>query len=122
VHEGGHPGGAGRHAHAHADALGRTPLTAFGIGMVHGLGGSAGAGILVVGAASTRLPGVAALVLFASGTAVSMALVSAAFGSALTRVPIARRLGALVPLLGLVSLVFGAWYAIDAVRGPASGT
>jgi cytochrome c biogenesis protein CcdA len=121
VHEGSHPEHAAGHAHAHAEMLGRSPLAAFGIGMVHGLGGSAGAGILVVGAASSRIPGVAALVLFAAGTAASMALVSAAFGYALARPPIATRVNSLVPLLAIVSLIFGAWYALTAIRGPALG-
>jgi cytochrome c biogenesis protein CcdA len=121
VHEGSHPEHATGHAHAHAERLGRSPLAAFGIGMVHGLGGSAGAGILVVGAASSRVPGVAALVLFAAGTAASMALVSAAFGYALARPPIATRVHSLVPLLAIVSLIFGAWYALTAIRGPALG-
>ena len=118
VHEGSHATG---HAHAHAERLGRSPLAAFGIGMVHGLGGSAGAGILVVGAASSRVPDVAALVLFAGGTAASMALVSAAFGYALARPPVATRVNSLVPLLAIVSLIFGAWYALTAIRGPALG-
>ena len=121
VHEGSHPEHATGHAHAHAERLGRSPLAAFGIGMVHGLGGSAGAGILVVGAASSRVPGVAALVLFAGGTAASMALVSAAFGYALARPPVATRVNSLVPLLAIVSLIFGAWYALTAIRGPALG-
>ena len=121
VHEGSHPEHATGHAHAHAERLGRSPLAAFGIGMVHGLGGSAGAGILVVGAASSRVPGVAALVLFAGGTAASMALVSAAFGYALARPPVATRVNSLVPLLAIVSLIFGAWYALTALRGPALG-
>jgi cytochrome c biogenesis protein CcdA len=121
VHEGSHPAHATGHAHAHAERLGRSPLAAFGIGMVHGLGGSAGAGILVVGAASSRVPGVAALVLFAGGTAASMALVSAAFGYALARPPVATRVNSLVPMLAIVSLIFGAWYAFTAIRGPALG-
>src|SRR6266850_1839743 len=41
------------HAHPHAEGLGRSPLTAFGIGMVHGVGGSAGVGVLLVGAVSS---------------------------------------------------------------------
>ncbi len=122
VHEGAHPEHSTAHAHEHAERLGRSPVAAFGIGMVHGLGGSAGAGILVVGAASSRLPGVAALLLFAGGTAASMALVSAVFGHALSRPPVARRVTSLGPLLALVSLVFGAWYALTAVRGPGLGT
>jgi len=50
-----------------------------------------------------------------------MALVSAAFGYALARPPIATRINSLVPLLAIVSLIFGAWYALTAIRGPASG-
>lgn len=105
------------HSHPHAPELGRSPLAAFGIGMVHGIGGSAGVGILVVGAASNQVTGVVALVLFASATAISMALVSSSFGYALARRPVARRAGSLIPVLALASLAFGAWYALDAVGG-----
>jgi ABC-type nickel/cobalt efflux system permease component RcnA len=121
VHEGSHPEHATGHAHAHAERLGRSPLAAFGIGMVHGLGGSAGTGILVVGAAAGTVPGIAALVLFAGGTAASMAMVSAAFGYALARPPVATRVNSFVPLLAVASLIFGAWYALTAIRGPALG-
>jgi hypothetical protein len=103
------------HSHPHADALGRTPMAAFGIGMVHGVGGSAGVGILVVGAASSQATGVVALVLFAGATAVSMALVSSSLGYALARGPLARRTDALIPVLALASVAFGVWYAFDAV-------
>lgn len=106
------------HTHAHAEGLGRSPLAAYGIGLLHGLGGSAGVGILVVGSASSQVRGVSALMLFAAGTAVSMALVSSAFGYALVRGPVARRITSFVPLLALASLAFGAWYALDAVGGP----
>jgi cytochrome c biogenesis protein CcdA len=109
------------HSHPHASELGRSPVAAFGIGMVHGLGGSAGVGILVVTAATSQLRGIIALLLFAAGTAVSMALVSASFGYALTRGPVTRRVRSLVPFLALVSLAFGTWYALEAVRGGASG-
>jgi hypothetical protein len=121
VHEGSHREHATVHAHDHGERLGRSPMAAYGIGMVHGLGGSAGSGILVVGAASSHVPGIAALVLFAGGTAASMALVSAAFGYALARPPIASRVGSLVPLLAIVGLIFGAWYALTAIRGPLMG-
>jgi cytochrome c biogenesis protein CcdA len=103
------------HSHPHAQELGRSPLAAFGIGMVHGIGGSAGVGILIVGAASNQVTGVAALVLFAAATAVSMALVSSSFGFALARGPVGRRANSLIPALALASLVFGVWYALDAV-------
>jgi ABC-type nickel/cobalt efflux system permease component RcnA len=121
VHEGDHPEHQSGHAHGHEERLGRSPLAAFGIGMVHGLGGSAGAGILVVGAASSRLPGIAALVFFACGTAASMALVSAAFGYALARPRVASRISSLVPVLAVVSLLFGAWYTLTALQGPPLG-
>jgi ABC-type nickel/cobalt efflux system permease component RcnA len=121
VHEREHSGHSTEHAHDHGERLGRSPIAAFGIGMVHGLGGSAGAGILVIGAASSHVPGIAALVLFAGATAASMALVSAAFGYALARPPIATHVSSLIPLLAVVSLIFGAWYALTAIRGPVLG-
>jgi hypothetical protein len=108
---------AASHSHPHAEQLGRSPLAAFGIGMVHGIGGSAGVGILVVGAASSQLTGVAALLLFAAATAVSMAVVSSSLGYALARGAVARRAGSVIPILGLASLAFGVWYAFDAVGG-----
>ena len=118
VHEGSRAGHtAPTHVHRHADALGRSPLAAYGIGLVHGIGGSAMVGLLVVGAAPTRMLGVLALLLFAAGTAISMALVSSAFGYVLVRGPMARLVGPLLPLVGGISLVFGMWYAMGALRG-----
>ena len=108
--------GAG-HSHPHAEGLGRTPLAAYGIGLVHGVGGSAMVGLLVVGAAANRTLGVLALMLFAAGTALSMALVSAVFGYALSRGPLSRLVGPLMPVVGAASLAFGVWYAAGAVRG-----
>ena len=107
------------HTHRHAEGLGRSPFAAFGIGMVHGVVGSAGVGILLVGAASGRVSGVLALLLFAAATAASMALVSTAFGYALARGIIRRRLADLVPVFGVVSLLFGVWYSLGALQGTA---
>lgn len=121
VHAQDHSPSVTRHSHPHAEGLGRSPLAAFGIGMVHGVGGSAGVGILAIGAASSRIPGIAALLLFAAGAALSMALVSAAFGYALTRPPIARQVSALIPAAAVASLLFGAWYTFEAIRGPTLG-
>ena len=103
------------HLHCHAEALGRSPLAAFGIGAVHGIGGSAGAGILLVSAAPTATGGVLALVLFAIGTAVSMTLITSAFGALLTRSPAAAKLHWMIPALGVLSLSFGVWYGMDAL-------
>lgn len=117
VHEGAKARHADGHSHSHAHGLGRSPLAAFGIGLVHGLGGSAGVSLLVVGAASSQLSAVAGLILFAGGTALSMALVSWTFGYAMARRPVARRVTSVVPLLAVASLLFGAWYALDALTG-----
>lgn len=108
---------SGHHEHSHPpQALGRSPRAALGIGMVHGVGGSAGVGILVVGAISREAEAVVALLLFAGATAVSMALLSSAFGYVLTRGPAARQLRRAIPALGVASLAFGAWYTLGALE------
>jgi hypothetical protein len=48
-----------------------------------------------------------------------MALVSTAFGYALARGIIRRRLADLVPVFGVVSLLFGVWYSLGALQGTA---
>jgi ABC-type nickel/cobalt efflux system permease component RcnA len=106
---------AAGHSHPHAEGLGRTPLAAYGIGLVHGIGGSAMVGLLVLGAAANPTLGVLALLLFAAGTAMSMALVSVALGYALARGPLSRLVGPMVPAVGLASLAFGVWYAAGAM-------
>lgn len=116
VHE--HPPVAGHpaaHPHRHAEALGRLPAAAFGIGLVHGIGGSAGVGILLVASIADRVAAVAGVVLFAAATAASMAVVSAAVGYALVRGPLVVRLERLAPAMGVASLVFGVWYALQAL-------
>ena len=85
--------------------------------MVHGVGGSAAVGVLLVGAVSGRVEGVLALLLFAAATAVSMALVSSAVGYALARGVVRQRLVDLVPLFGALSLLFGVWYSLGALQG-----
>jgi ABC-type nickel/cobalt efflux system permease component RcnA len=106
------------HAHGHEpeSLLGRSPLQAYGIGLVHGVGGSAGVGVLLLASIPGQAVGLAALVLFAAGTAVSMAVASSAFGFALTRGPVLRRLTVVAPVLGVASLVFGAWYALGGLQ------
>jgi ABC-type nickel/cobalt efflux system permease component RcnA len=103
------------HEHAHPEQLGRSPLAAFGIGLVHGVGGSAGAGLLLLSAIHDRETAVAALVVFAVGTALSMAGASLVFGTALARHGLRDRLEAAVPAFGGTALVFGAWYALAAL-------
>lgn len=104
------------HRHAHATALGRTPLAAYGIGLIHGVGGSAAVGLLLVSAMPERASAITALLLFAGGTAVSMAVVSAAFAWVLARGPALRQVGRIMPLFGSASLAFGVWYGAVALR------
>lgn len=106
----------GAHAHPHpGESLGRSPGEAFGIGLVHGVGGSAGAGVLLVAAASSPLVGALALFVFAAGTALSMAIVSAVIGYGLGAGRLGRWLQPVIPLIGLASLAFGVWYAAGAL-------
>jgi ABC-type nickel/cobalt efflux system permease component RcnA len=114
-----HPHGMhrARHDHAHEPEarLGRSPAQAFGIGLVHGMGGSAGVGVLLLATIPGQAEAVAALIVFALGTAVSMAALSSAFGYAITRGPVLRRVLAFAPAMGVVTLAFGGWYALGAV-------
>lgn len=109
-----HPG-RGTHPHRHPESLGRSPREAFGIGLVHGVGGSAGTGVLLVAAASSPAIGTLALIAFAAGTALSMGAVSAVVGHGLASGRLGRRLERLVPVIGVASVVFGLWYASGAL-------
>jgi hypothetical protein len=112
-----HPHRVHGHEHSHdAEAqLGRTPRQAFGIGLVHGTGGSAGVGVLLLATISDHATAVAALFVLATGTALSMCVLSSAFGFAITRGPVLRRMFALAPAMGVVTLGFGCWYTLGAV-------
>jgi ABC-type nickel/cobalt efflux system permease component RcnA len=103
------------HEHEPDERLGRSPLQAFGIGLVHGLGGSAGVGVLLLATIPIQTEAVAALAVLTIGTALSMAFLSSLFGYALTRGPVLRRTLALAPAMGLVTFAFGAWYALGAL-------
>lgn len=102
--------------HEHGGARARSALGAYGIGLVHGMGGSAGVGVLLLAAIPDHVEAIAALVVFAACTAVSMSVASTTFGYAITREPVLRRFIAVAPVLGAVSLAFGAWYALGAVN------
>src|SRR4051812_23309084 len=106
-----HQGQFRGHHHSH----GRSPSQAYAIGLVHGMGGSAGVGVLLLAAIPARVEATAALALFAIFTAVSMAIASTTFGYALTRGPVLQRFTTLAPALGALSLVFGVWYSLGAL-------
>jgi ABC-type nickel/cobalt efflux system permease component RcnA len=120
LHEHQHPGGIRHtHVHAHASERGhghahrssRTPLGAFAVGLVHGIGGSAGVSVLLLATLDSRATAVAALVVLAAGAGAAMAVLSSGFGLALAHGPLLRRSHAVIPALAGMCLAFGGWYA-----------
>jgi len=103
------------HGHGHARPT-RTPLGAYAIGIVHGMGGSAGVGVLLLAAIQNRALAVLALALFAACTALSMSLLSTGFGFVLSRAPLQRWFAGAAPAFGVVSLAFGVWYFLGALE------
>jgi ABC-type nickel/cobalt efflux system permease component RcnA len=106
------------HAHVHPDQSHthavRTPAGAFGIGLVHGMGGSAGVGVLLLAAIPSEALAVVALIVLAFFTAVSMTVLTSGFGWTISARPIAGALSTAVPAIGCASLMFGLWYAAAA--------
>jgi high-affinity nickel permease len=106
------------HAHPHPEREHRhrvrTPMGAFAIGLVHGMGGSAGVGVLLLAAIPSETVAMAALLLLALFTAVSMTIVTAGFGLVLGTRSVTAASATVVPALGAASLAFGLWYAAAA--------
>jgi high-affinity nickel permease len=99
-----------RHRHRHEQAHEvRRPFGAFAIGLVHGMGGSAGVGVLLLAAIPSTALAVSSLVVLALFTAVSMTMVTTGFGATIASHQ--RAVVAAAPVLGLASLAFGLWYA-----------
>ena len=97
-----------------ADA--RTPRQAFGVGLLHGIGGSAGVGAILLATIDNRALAVGGLVVLAAFTAVSMTVLTTGFGATLARRPVQSSLTRVIPVLGVASLAFGAWYALGALE------
>jgi ABC-type nickel/cobalt efflux system permease component RcnA len=123
VHVHAHEGGLHSHGHVHDGSAhphrarpARTPLQALGIGLVHGMGGSAGVGVLLLASIHDRGLAVGALAVFAVCTAISMVALSTGFGFTLARAPVARTLQRVAPVLAVASLSFGVWYALGALQ------
>jgi ABC-type nickel/cobalt efflux system permease component RcnA len=122
VHAHTHDGIRHRHLHGHESAeshehdhrLTRSPVQAYGIGLIHGIGGSAAVTVLLLASISDRTEAILALAIFAFGTAVSMSLLSLGIGFALVREPVRARLNAFAPALVVLSFAFGAWYGLYA--------
>ena len=100
--------GQPEHSHRHEA---RRPLSAFGIGLVHGIGGSAGVGILIVASVQSTGLALVSLALLAVFTAVSMTVLTTGFGLTLVSRPVSSAFGSIAPALGASSLLFGVWYA-----------
>jgi high-affinity nickel permease len=99
--------------HAHPETHGaRTARQAFAVGLVHGIGGSAGVGLLLIASIQSRVYALAALALLAVFTAISMTMLSTGFGTALARAPLAR----IAPAFGFGGVAFGIWYALGALE------
>ena len=109
-----HAGGS-VHEHSHNTHGLRTPLSAYGVGLVHGVGGSGGLTLLLLSTIPDPAGAAAALLIFAAGTAISMALLSTAFGLAIATGPIRRNFERVAPVLGILAVAFGAWYALGAL-------
>ena len=93
----------------------RSTQRSFGVGLLHGIGGSAGIGVLLLAAIPDHGVAIGALLLFATFTAMSMGFASSAFGRALAGANLRARVSALTPALGVFNLAFGAWYALGAL-------
>ncbi|HET7479482.1 MAG TPA: hypothetical protein VFJ72_08220 [Rubrobacteraceae bacterium] len=113
-----------RHVHTHVEDSShrhghrvpqRTPLSSYGIGLVHGVGGSGGLTLLLLSTISDKTQATVALLIFAAGTAVSMAVLSTVFGLVIAGGPIARNFERVAPVLGVLSMAFGFWYALGAL-------
>ena len=107
-----------RHRHEHSHQV-RNPLAAFGIGLVHGMGGSAGVGVLLLAAIPSTALAVTSLVVLALFTAVSMTMVTTGLGATLASSQ--GVLAAAAPAFGIASFAFGCWYAEERLEPGAFG-
>jgi high-affinity nickel permease len=106
------------HVHAHDGERhshgARTPWQAYVIGVVHGIGGSAGVGVLLLASIPSHGLAIASLAVFALCAAISMSVLSCGFGLTLDRPRVRHAFARFTPALGGVSLAFGVWYALGA--------
>jgi hypothetical protein len=70
--------------------------------------------VLILAAIPSTTVACVALVVLALFTAVSMTIVTTGFGITLSSAPVASVFNGVAPILGLMSLAFGVWYAVAA--------
>lgn len=107
------------HVHKHHDSGGahadRTAWGAYGVGLLHGAGGTGGVTLLLLSRVPDPFMATTALLLFALGTVVSMALVMTGFGLILSTRPVVRRFHQIAPVLSVLSFGFGVVYIYHAL-------
>jgi len=100
----------------HRHRVARSPWQAFAIGLVHGAGGSAGVGVLLLASITDRRVAVLALALFAGLTAISMTILSTGLGVVTTGRWARQAFERMAPAIGVGSLLFGCWYVMGALE------
>ena len=95
--------------HAHPHRAPRSLRRAFAVGTVHGAGGSAGVGLLLIAAIPNQGIALAGLIVFALSAALAMSAVAAGLGRSLRALP-SRPIGGFV-------CAFGLWYVAAAAIG-----
>ena len=104
-------------AHAHARPVAtRSPLQAYAIGLVHGIGGSAGVGLLLLASIHDHAYALTGLCLFAVFTAASMTTLTSVMGTALAHDRVGFSVARATPVLAVMSLTFGVWYSLTALQ------
>jgi hypothetical protein len=88
----------------------RSRAAAYGIGLVHGMGGSAGLGLLLLASIANQALALTALFLFAGCAAISMTMVSAAFAASIDGPSATARINRVAPVLACASALVGFWY------------
>jgi high-affinity nickel permease len=123
VHEHEHEESAHVHLHGHAEDTShahrhppRSARGAYAIGLVHGMGGSAGVGVLVLATVESTALAVVSLILLAVFTTISMTMLSTGFGLTLCCRPVRSVFNGVAPVLALASLAFGVWYGLGALN------
>jgi ABC-type nickel/cobalt efflux system permease component RcnA len=89
---------------------------AFGVGVLHGVGGSGGATVLVLASVESRALAIMSLALLALFTIPSMCLITTGLGAALVRRPAQVRMDMLLPVLATLTLGYGLWYGAGVIE------
>jgi len=96
-------------AHPHPHRPPRSLREAYAVGALHGVGGSAGVGLLLLAAIPDPAVALAGLAVFAASAALAMSVIAAGLGRGFAALP--------APSLGAFVCVFGLWYLGAAAAG-----